>query len=513
MLKKLLSKGYLPSELPPIITSESLSLLTKNPSSLSTGFTQKTPIKSNLVVHNLARVGGLRRKLAIPNPINFYRLSNVFVQHEKELSAIWSESSYSQTKPTFDVFNRRALTSNTTNRFHAKLKSRRNSKYLLKADISQFYPSLYTHAISWALHTKPYAKANKSKCSLLGNLLDKEVRDAQDGQTKGIPIGPDTSLGIAEILLCKIDKELETRTKIKGGTRYIDDIELSHETLSEAEHSLRELEQLLQSYELQLNVSKTKIIELPHGFDNEYTSILRPLASHLADASSAYLIAYFDQAFALARANKQDGVLRYAVGALKSVTVKKSAWIPFQELLWQSVLADSGCLRLVLDILLLNKESINLPIDSELALGTISFLINTSSPVGHGSEILWGLWASLILDLKLDSSSQELIGKIEDDCIAATAMSSLGKVFDNDFQSPLWESWLIKGAMYSEHWLFSYEAMRNNWHSTKIIASKLNVDVNALHMKNLGIRFIDITKSHSYIPNSQLAGFTSGGSY
>lgn len=513
MLEKLLSKGYLPQELPPIISSESLAFLAKNPSTLTAGFTAPKPIKSNLVVHNLARVGGLRRKLAIPNPINFYRLSNTFVNHQKELNAVWGESNYSQTKPTFNQTNNRALISSSTNRFHAKLKSRRNSKYLLKADISQFYPSLYTHTIPWALYTKKYAKDNRFIDGLLGNQLDKEVRNAQDEQTKGIPIGPDTSLGIAEILLCKIDKELEARSTIKGGTRYIDDIELSYATLSDAENSLSELEQLLQSYELQLNVSKTKIIALPHGIDNEYTSILRPLVSSLDNAGSANLIAYFDQAFALAKSNKQDGVLRYAVGALKGITVKKSAWVTFQELLWQSVIADSGCLRLVLDILLLNKELVGLPIDSGLALDTISFLINTSSPIGHGSEILWGLWASLILDLKLDKTSQELVGKIEDDCIAATAMSSLGKVFDSDFQSPLWESWLEENALYSEHWLFAYEALCNNWHSSKIIASKLDTDINALHMKNLGIRFLDITKSSSYTPKVQLMGFVSGGGY
>lgn len=513
MLEKLLSKGYLPQELPPIITSESLAILAKTPSTLTTGFTAAKPIKSNLVVHNLARVGGLRRKLAIPNPINFYRLSNTFVNHQKELSAVWAESNYSQTKPTFNQTNNRALISNSTNRFNAKLKSRRNSKYLLKADISQFYPSLYTHTISWALHTKKYAKDNRFIDKLLGNQLDKEVRNAQDEQTKGIPIGPDTSLGIAEILLCKIDKELEARSTINGGTRFIDDIELSYATLSDAENSLRELEQLLQSYELQLNVAKTKIIELPNAIDNEYTSILRPLVSSLENAGSASLIAYFDQAFALAKSNKQDGVLRYAVGALKSIAVRKSAWVTFQELLWQSVIADSGCLRLVLDILLLQKEQVGSPIDTGLALDTISFLIKTSSPIGHGSEILWGLWASLILDLKLDKTSQELVGRIEDDCIAATAMSSLGKVFDSDFQSPLWESWLDDGALYSEHWLFAYEALCNDWHSSKIIASKIDADIDALHMKNLGIRFLDITKSHNYTPKPQLIGFISGGGY
>ena len=29
-----------------------------------------------------------------------------------------------------------------------------NYKYILKTDIKNFYPSIYTHSIAWALHTK-----------------------------------------------------------------------------------------------------------------------------------------------------------------------------------------------------------------------------------------------------------------------------------------------------------------------------------------------------------------------
>jgi hypothetical protein len=63
----------------------------------------------------------------------------------------------------------------------------------LAADISEFYHSIYTHSISWALHTKLFAKSNQ-KAKVVGNLLDKATQNGQHGQTVGIPIGPDTSL-------------------------------------------------------------------------------------------------------------------------------------------------------------------------------------------------------------------------------------------------------------------------------------------------------------------------------
>jgi hypothetical protein len=37
------------------------------------------------------------------------------------------------------------------------------ARYALVTDISSYFPTVYTHTIPWALHTKPVAKANKTK--------------------------------------------------------------------------------------------------------------------------------------------------------------------------------------------------------------------------------------------------------------------------------------------------------------------------------------------------------------
>jgi hypothetical protein len=91
----------------------------------------------------------------------------------------------------------------------ARARSRTASRYLLATDLSQFYPSIYTHSIPWALHTKSVAKAKPNDYSLLGNVLDLAMRNGQDKQTIGIPIGPDTSLVIAEAILSSVDVQLK----------------------------------------------------------------------------------------------------------------------------------------------------------------------------------------------------------------------------------------------------------------------------------------------------------------
>ncbi len=145
-----------------------------------------------------------------------------------------------------------------------KALSRSGARYVLKTDVQRFYPSIYTHSIPWALHGKAVAKTNRSS-SLVGNVIDKAVRDAQDGQTIGVPIGPDTSAIVAECLMAAVERDLIAQVGALNGWRYTDDIELAFSTIGEAEKGLSALMEVLAGYELSLSPAKTSILELPEA--------------------------------------------------------------------------------------------------------------------------------------------------------------------------------------------------------------------------------------------------------
>src|SRR3546814_11832432 len=72
----------------------------------------------------------------------------------------------------------------------------------VKTDSTRVYPSIYTHSIAWAILGKAHVKASHHTTAFKGhfaNHLDKAVGAGQEGQTIGIPIGPDTSRIIAEL--------------------------------------------------------------------------------------------------------------------------------------------------------------------------------------------------------------------------------------------------------------------------------------------------------------------------
>ena len=84
---------------------------------------------------------------------------------------------------------------------------------MLNTDITDCYGSLYTHAISWAIHDRGICKSNRGQKNniLLGDQIDERIRQMSFGQTNGIPQGSVLMDFIAEIVLGYIDMNLNQR--------------------------------------------------------------------------------------------------------------------------------------------------------------------------------------------------------------------------------------------------------------------------------------------------------------
>ena len=67
-------------------------------------------------------------------------------------------------------------------------------RYMIHTDISKCYPSIYTHAIPWALVGKDIAKNNIGKYKEWYNQIDHFAQISKNGETHGLLIGPHTSI-------------------------------------------------------------------------------------------------------------------------------------------------------------------------------------------------------------------------------------------------------------------------------------------------------------------------------
>lgn len=152
-----------------------------------------------------------------------------------------------------------------------------NYKFLLRTDIKNFYPSIYTHSIAWALHTKGAIrkKGNRTNFSkFLGLKLDRLFQYANDGCTNGIPIGPAISDLISEVILAAVDKEFSKELSTSGidflGVRYKDDYRFLCNSKEDAQKIIKSLQIKMKEFNLTLNESKSYVTELPEGLFREW---------------------------------------------------------------------------------------------------------------------------------------------------------------------------------------------------------------------------------------------------
>ncbi|MFP4023005.1 MAG: RNA-directed DNA polymerase [Thiohalospira sp.] len=136
--------------------------------------------------------------------------------------------------------------------------------HLLHLDITDCYGSLYTHSITWAIHTKKEAKkpSNRNNADLIGVSIDNHIQDMSNGQTNGIPQGSVLMDFLAEIVLGYGDLLLTKRLNSLGINdykilRYRDDYRIFSNSPQQSAVIAKELSEVLSSLNFKINASKT----------------------------------------------------------------------------------------------------------------------------------------------------------------------------------------------------------------------------------------------------------------
>ncbi|STR45046.1 RNA-directed DNA polymerase [Iodobacter fluviatilis] len=190
------------------------------------------------------------------------------------------------------------------------------AQFVVEADVATCFPSIYTHSIPWALHDKPTAKKSSSLNGLAGNLLDKCTQNTRDRQTNGLLIGPHASNIISEIILTKVDADLQKKGHSKF-KRHVDDYRCFVASFEDAERFIKDLGLALRAYEMSLNDKKTKIVPLPCPSEANWVLTLNrhPLPKD-QELKFTEIRAFLDRALTCAQAIGKSTPLNYAIKVL-----------------------------------------------------------------------------------------------------------------------------------------------------------------------------------------------------
>ena len=506
--KELLEKGYFAKELPPPFQTkmfaDKLESIEKDWKIITTKI-EKVPradkdffrekfCESKWVVHSIPKVGYSRRLLGIPNPYHQSILAKSVADRWTEIDAIINKSTISNSKPVQDKTGSRALKSiNTFGEFKREcLINSFDKLFEVKTDVSRYYGTIYTHIIPWIIHTKTVAKSERKDASLLGNLLDKNLRKGNSGQTLGIPIGPDTSLVIAEIIGCTLDEMIQKKfkTSIKG-FRYIDDYYIYCENQADAERVFKFIQSIFTEYQLDINEEKTKISKSPFPFESDWSIELGSFLFRKHPVSQQTDIERFvSLAFKNAKNNPKDSVLNFAISILKNIALFDESWKLYQSLILKIALTEPVTLPAVAQILVSHRPKV----EKLKVKSVVENLINEHTPKGHHFEVACALWICKEFEIKLPDTIASLVFNSNDVISILIALDLKNNGFINSaVVTSHIEVDLTTESLMDEKWLLTYEAISQGWVSTpKIKTIKDNEYFDVL--LNHKVQFYDKTK-------------------
>jgi hypothetical protein len=407
----LVAKGLFPENLPPIYTTKDVwaALFPQE----NTYFITNKAI-GDPCIYNASKRGGQRRLFGIPHPLFIKDQGIFFEKHWPQLQALFGAAPGSVSSPIIDDAGPRHVRV-TPHQELPKLRLKRLSrfKYCLIADVSRFYPSVYTHSFPWAINGKDAAKADQksNSAAVFGNRLDFIVRQAQSKQTIGIPVGPDASKISAEILMSAIDRRfIEISGKMSPVyIRHVDDYWVGGNTQDECEKHLQNLRLALKDYQLDINEMKTRIISTKYVFAENWPSELeQEVRNSLRWGGGLDPISIFGKVIDRATRDNDDGVIKRVIHVIDEDRLWSSKWDILEHFLAQCAVQFPHSFDYVARVIAWRIRT-KREVDTALWIEIAKVMASEGGKLGRDSEAVWAIWLLKELKQRISKSLSDIL--------------------------------------------------------------------------------------------------------
>lgn len=336
LFEGLLGFGLFADKLPGVFSSEAFYNYCK-----TKGFPKFEQKGRDYIRYETTRNTNIPRLISIPNPFAYSNLCKHISEHWEELKNVFSDATLNQNykisqihiqklknkKQLFEMNKHYTDKDYSLSVFLDKLQITKRVR--VSADISNCFPSIYSHSLPWAIVGKEVAKRSKDDKTLWFNELDYYVRNLKNEETNGLLIGPHSSNLLSELVLCRIDQDLAPNYNY---IRNIDDFTCYVNSDDEAELFLLDLNASLKKYELALNTKKTEIIKLPISSASDWVGTLNSyhIGNNLTEDQKIVfkfqrLKAYLDLAISLANSTNNQSIYSYAIKTISNTYLGKRA--------------------------------------------------------------------------------------------------------------------------------------------------------------------------------------------
>ncbi len=440
-----LSRGLLPDNLPPFLTSEQLvapSLGSETEWHVSTNILGRPSPFSG------SKRGFQRRVFSVPHPVFVRDAALFFRRNAQFLIKHFDRTNSSASTPQFEKRGPRAIRITPHSKLPLlRLRTLARYKYCLVTDVSRCFPSIYTHSIPWALHGKKKSKKDRkaSSASVFGNRLDYIFRQAQDGQTSGVPVGPDTSRVTAEIVLAAVDQDFEEITGAEY-VRHVDDYWIGADSAEECDELLQALRSTLNDYSLDINEQKTRIVRTsavvsevwPYDLETQLEQAIG-LAEDVRHEGR--IVSLLGSLIEYSTKSQDDGVIKFFLRRLDDWQAWDDHWDILEPFLAHCAVqfphSFDYVARVVAWRIRLDEE-----LDNSLWLKVVRNVIRLASSMGRDTEVLWGLWLAKELNMRMTQKTYNAILNNNSPLVIATLAHYMTKGNAN-FSPDLKELWQV----------------------------------------------------------------------
>lgn len=468
--KRLISHGFFAPELPPCFISHDLAryrqyiwsaieALPAQPGTRSNGAKQFISEPSWFY---FPRYGRDDRKHGVINPVSYLSIAKVVSDNFINLRAVAQRSNLSTSPLIFDWAGNRALFRpgiDLRDDFRIDLATR-HDRYAT-ADVRAFFHSVYTHAIPWAIYGKTWAKENRQN-NHYGNLLDLYCRNAQDGQTIGLPVGPDTSRLIAEVIASamdvKITKQLGLTTR--DASRYVDDYTIAVEPNLSGDGVISAVRQAAASFELELNNDKSKMqstsLRPPTGW--KQTAL-----AHVpkTDRSTNNFLRFFYEVGRICSEHPDLNVEKFAFQNARSSFVNAENWKGIQSHLINAYCRNSTLVSFVVEVLILRQVE-HQDVDAKGLRVFLERRLSGLARENRSGEIIWLLLLVLRIEINISAEKIAPVFELENSMVALMVTFACARGFiQGQVDHSIWNNSLTSKGLHSQMWLYAYESVRN----------------------------------------------------
>lgn len=494
--------GYLPEVLPPVFTSRMFANFVE--ARKATGYISKNKRAdwTKCTEYSATKRGSQRRTFAFPHPESFHDIAFFISEKWDEILAQCKRSNYSASIPQSTPSGDRAI-SITSQKDLAIIVYKIMSpyRYTVKTDIARFYPSVYTHTITWAMHGKEMAKNDVSKGKLTHDYLDKLVRSSQDDQSVGLPVGPDSSRVIAEIIASAVDTKFAKLFYGEGVAvvRHVDDVWIGANSMDQAENYLYAYRECLREFNLDINDLKTSIMLSSDAPEPPWPlSIKIMIKNEYKRLNSEDQTRLLSQIFKMAHEQRDDGIVKYAIRRFDREKLWTTHWSILEPFLIRCVTSFPHSIDYVARVVSWSKrKGKEMRVDDWRQVLFSS--LERNSNLGNDSEVCWMLWLMKELEITVPTSIADAIIARCGAFPVVMLFSLRPRIIKQAKRRQKCVAGLLGNAPFrGNYWLLAYEAAVRGWLPETMLPRAQMSDFMA-EMVNAKVSFFDVTARPAFL--------------